>query len=228
MLNKILLLLLLSFSLYANSLLTNYRTNGIQDVEKQMDLELTYNRYWYQHIKGTDTSFGYLESYNSILTCNKEKSTLSLYKKSTKSKYLPIEKYSAFTGKVKGDKLREGDLKTPVGLYNIEKRISKLDSFYGPLAFVTTYPNIYDKFLGKNGSGIWIHGLPTEQKRDDFTKGCIAIDNDNIVCLDKEVDIESTLLIINPKEQRKEVSKKVLAKILAQVVLPTPRGPQNK
>ncbi|MFT5661457.1 MAG: murein L,D-transpeptidase YafK [Sulfurimonas sp.] len=215
MLNKIALLLLLSISMYANSILTNYRIHGIQDVEKQMDLELTYDSYWYQHIKNIDTSFGYLESYQSILTCNKEKSTLSLFKNDEKKKFIPIEKYNAFTGKIKGDKVKEGDLKTPIGLYTIEKKISKLDSFYGPLAFVTTYPNIYDKYKGKNGSGIWIHGLPTEQERDDYTKGCIAINNENIVCLDKEVNIDSTLLIINPQTKTKEVSKKILAKILA-------------
>lgn len=215
MLNKVIILLLLNISLYANSILTNYRLHGIQDVEKKMDLELADTSYWYEYIKDIDTSFGYLESYQTILTCNKEKSTLSLFKNYGKNKFIPIEKYNAFTGKVKGDKVKEGDLKTPLGLYTIEKKISKLDSFYGPLAFVTNYPNIYDKYKGKNGSGIWIHGLPKEQKRDDYTKGCIAINNDNIVRLDKEMHINSTLLIINPKTRSKEVSKKILAKILA-------------
>ena len=94
-------------------------------------------------------------------------------------------------------KKKEGDLKTPLGIYELTKKISKLDSFYGPLAFVTSYPNIYDKFRGKNGSGIWIHGLPTEQKRDEFTKGCIAINNSNLETLDKYININSTMLIIN-------------------------------
>lgn len=215
MLTKVIVLLLLSISIYANSILTNYRMNGIEDVEKQMDLELTYTSYWYQHIKNIDTSFGYLESYESVLTCDKEQSTLSLFKPNTKKEFTLVEKYNAFTGKAKGDKLREGDLKTPIGVYNLEKKISKLDSFYGPLAFVTTYPNTYDKFLGKNGSGIWIHGLPIEQERDDYTKGCIAINNNDIVCLDKELDIDSTILIINPKTHKNETSKKTFAKILA-------------
>ncbi|CAI6147276.1 MAG: hypothetical protein SPLUMA1_SPLUMAMAG1_01934 [uncultured Sulfurimonas sp.] len=58
------------------------------------------------------------------------------------------------------DKIREGDLRTPIGVYKLVKKLSKVDSFYGPLAFATSYPNSYDKYLGKNGSGIWIHGLP--------------------------------------------------------------------
>lgn len=214
-LQKVLVLLLLNYSLYANSILTDYRQNGVAGIEQKMDAQLTQISYWDELLNNIDTSFGYIESYKSILTCNKSQSTLSLFQHNEEKKFTLQEKYSAFTGKVKGDKTKEGDLKTPVGVYDIQKRISKLDSFYGPLAFVTSYPNLYDKFLGKDGSGIWIHGLPTEQERDDFTKGCIAINNDNIVCLDKELDIDSTVLIINPDQKTKDVSKKVLAKILA-------------
>ena len=215
MFNKLLLLSLLSFSLYAENILTTYRMHGVKDIEKQMDLELSNVSYWNNFLTEEDTSFGYMEAYQSILTCDKEKSTLSLFKKNKKQKFTLVEEYNAFTGKAKGDKKREGDLKTPIGLYNIEKKISKLDSFYGPLAFVTTYPNIYDTFRGKNGSGIWIHGLPTEQERDDYTKGCIAINNDNIVCLDKEIDIASAMLIISPDKKTNKAPKKMLAQILA-------------
>lgn len=215
LLYKLSLLTLLSFNLFANTVLTDYRQYGLEGIEKKMDQELTQLNYWDELLKNIDTSFGYIESYKSILTCDKSESTLSLFQHNKEKKFTLQEKYSAFTGKVQGDKRQEGDLKTPIGLYDIHKKISKLDSFYGPLAFVTSYPNLYDKFLGKNGSGIWIHGLPTEEKRDDFTKGCIAIDNDNIVCLEKELDIDSTLLIINSDKENERVSKKVLAKILA-------------
>lgn len=214
MLNKFFLLSLVVLSLNAASIVTEYRLNGIKNIEKRMDFELTSTDYWNHYIKNIDTSFGYIESYNSILTCNKENSTLNLYKKQN-HKYEKNEEYSAFTGKMKGDKKKEGDLKTPLGIYNITKKISKLDSFYGPLAFVTSYPNVFDIYKGKNGSGIWIHGLPTEQERDDYTKGCIAINNDNLVCLDQEIDIESTLLIINQDDKIQKVSKNTLANILA-------------
>lgn len=214
MLSKISILLLLSFSLYANSILTNYRINGVEDIEKQMDLELADVEYWNQYLKDRDNSFGYIESYSSILTCNKENSTLSLYKQNKKKKFKFIKNYDAFTGKMEGDKKKEGDLRTPLGIYNLTKKISKLDSFYGPLAFVTSYPNTYDNYRGKNGSGIWIHGLPTEQKRDAFTKGCIAINNSNIKCLDENIDIKNTLLIINPKEFKNSIKKEILVSIL--------------
>ncbi|MEA1982041.1 MAG: hypothetical protein U9N39_00740, partial [Campylobacterota bacterium] len=70
---------------------------------------------------------------------------------------------------------------------------------------------------GKNGSGIWIHGLPTEQERDEFTKGCIAINNPSIECLDRNIDINKTIILIHEKDNKKEVSKKTLASILAQL-----------
>jgi murein L,D-transpeptidase YafK len=218
---KLLFLILISLSLYASSdTLTNYRINGIQEIEKQMDLELTKKEYWDAYIKDVDTTFGYIESYQNILTCNKEKSTLNLYIKDTNSSYNFEKEYGAFTGKVKGDKIKEGDLKTPIGIYKITKKLSrenKLDSFYGPIAFVTSYPNTYDKYRGKNGHGIWIHGLPTEQERDEFTKGCIAIDNSNIECLDKRIDVDGTLIIINSNEVKKDISKETLASILSQL-----------
>lgn len=213
----IILLLLINISLYANSTLTDYRINGIYNVQKHMDNELTKVEYWSMQLQDIDTRFGYIESYSNILTCDKNTSTLTLYIKDNNSSYLLQKKYNAYTGKINGDKVKEGDLKTPIGIYDITKKISKLDSFYGPLAFVTSYPNIYDTYRGKNGSGIWIHGLPTEQERDEYTKGCIAIDNQSIECLDKNIDIDKTLLIISTEQYKEKIGKNVLSSILSEL-----------
>ena len=212
----ILLFILLS-SLNANNILTDYRINGIYNVQKHMDNELTKVEYWNLQLKDLDTRFGYIESYSNILTCDKSTSTLTLYIKDNNESYRLQKQYNAYTGKVEGDKIKEGDLKTPVGIYDITKKISKLDSFYGPLAFVTSYPNAYDKYRGKNGSGIWIHGLPTEQERDEYTKGCIAIDNTSIECLDRNIEIDKTLLIIKKEETKEEIKKEVLSSILSEL-----------
>lgn len=217
---KLLLLIFISTSLFADDILTNYRINGIDKIEKQMDLELTKEKYWSKHLQNIDTKFGYIESYSNILTCNKDDSTLNLYSTDNNSTFSFQKAYNAFTGKIKGDKIKEGDLKTPVGIYKLTKKLSKetkLNSFYGPLAFVTSYPNIYDSYRGKNGSGIWIHGLPTEQERDEFTRGCIAINNLNIESLATHIDIAKTLLIINSSEIKKDISKEILSSILSQL-----------
>ncbi len=215
----ILLVVFVSFTyaLQANSILTEYRQHGMEKIKKKMDLELGNVEYWNDFIKDKDTTFGYIEPTLSILTCNKEDSSLKLYKKEENKHYTFTEDYSAFTGKMKGDKVKEGDLKTPLGIYKLTKKISKVDPFYGPMAFVTSYPNTFDKYKGKNGSGIWIHGLPIDQERDEFTKGCIAINNENITELDKEIDHTKTLLIINQTEVQKKVNKEKLASILAQL-----------
>ncbi len=209
-------LLLLSNSLYANAL-TQYREHGIENIAKQMDADLANEKYWNTFIEDIDTKFGYIESYINVLACDKSNSTLTLYTKDANQSFVTIKGYSAFTGKAKGDKIEEGDLRTPVGVYKLIKKLSKVDSFYGPMAFVTSYPNSYDKYRGKNGSGIWIHGLPIAQERDSYTKGCIAINNINIECLDRHIDIHETILIISEEKRTEDISKESLAKVLAQL-----------
>ena len=205
--------------LYASDikLLTQYRLNGIDGLEKKLDQELSKQNYWNNYLKNRDTKFGYIESYTNILVCNKSKSDLLVYVKDANNSYELRKNYSAFTGKIKGDKRTEGDLRTPIGVYNLVKKISNVDKFYGPLAFVTSYPNIYDKYEGKTGQGIWIHGVPAHEKRDSFTKGCIAIGNKCIRSLNNELDIKKTLLIINAQSNYKKVSKKELSKVLTQL-----------
>jgi murein L,D-transpeptidase YafK len=208
-------LVLFTSSLFATDakILTHYRNNGIELIQQKLDKQLAQKKYWDEYLQNIDTSFGYFETYKDILTCDKSQSKLSLYKKD-KNKYILQREYDAYTGKYKGDKEKEGDLKTPVGVYKIVKKITKVDSFYGPMAFVTSYPNLYDQYKNKTGQGIWIHGLPIEQERDEFTKGCIAINNKSIECLDRNIDINQTLLIINENAQQQDVSKKELAQVL--------------
>jgi len=214
-LSTFLLLISLSFIASSNDILTDYRNNGINEIEKTMDIQLTKTDYWNKYLQSQNTQFGYIESYSNILTCNKEKSTLDVYMLDNNNTYTLQREYAAYTGKNKGDKFREGDLRTPIGIYTLTQKISKLDSFYGPLAFVTSYPNSYDKYMGRDGHGIWIHGLPTDKQRDDFTKGCIAINNKSIKCLEKHIDIDKTLLIINQDDVEHNVSKEKLSLILS-------------
>ena len=218
---KILLIIFLTLNIYASDILTSYRINGIAQIEKEMDLELSKKEYWDKIVQNKDTTFGYIESYNNILACDKSESTLELYSLDGNKSFNYRKTYDAFTGKLKGDKVREGDLKTPIGIYQITQKLSKetkLDPFYGPLAFVTSYPNIYDSYRGKNGSGIWIHGLPAED-RDEFTRGCIAINNSSIECLDRNIDIDKTLLIIDDTKVKQNISKEILSSILSQLYL---------
>jgi murein L,D-transpeptidase YafK len=217
---KYLVLLFILTNIFGDDILTSYRLNGITDIEKQMDKELSKEDYWGKIVKNKDTTFGYIESYSNVLACDKNKSKLELYALDKGGDFKHKKTYDAFTGKLKGDKVKQGDLKTPIGIYQLTRKLSKdtkLDPFYGPLAFVTSYPNLYDSYKGRNGDGIWIHGLPTNQSRDDFTRGCIAINNSSIECLDKNINISKTILIIDDGKVKQEISKKILTSILAQL-----------
>tara|TARA_B110000971_G_scaffold9143_1_gene8821 strand:+ start:1169 stop:2347 length:1179 start_codon:yes stop_codon:yes gene_type:complete len=77
----------------------------------------------------------------------------------------------------------EGDKKTPIGTYFIEKKItSKLPDLYGIGAYSLNFPNAYDKLNSFTGSGIWIHGTPssTYSRPPQSSDGCIVLSNDNI------------------------------------------------
>ena len=56
----------------------------------------------------------------------------------------------------------EGDKKTPIGIYKVINRISssKLPDFYGTGALPINYPNNFDKFSKRTGSGIWFLWCP--------------------------------------------------------------------
>jgi len=92
-----------------------------------------------------------------------------------------IRQFGCIHGRVEGDKQKEGDLKTPEGVYFITHKITqKLDFMeYGPHAVNLNYPNPADRLRGKTGSGIWLHskGQPIE---GITTRGCLAIDQHEI------------------------------------------------
>lgn len=188
-------------AIHANSkdLVELYRLKGIEQVEKELDKKLQNKEYWHGYLQGKDISKGYYESIDHILVCQKDMKNLKLYSKKGK-KFQEQFSQSVFIGKGKGDKRKEGDLKTPVGTYELTNLLSdNLDPFYGPLAFVTSYPNAYDKLQNKNGHGIWIHGLPKDGEREEFTQGCIALENGGIKKLNQKFDFKNSILMIQEK-----------------------------
>ena len=78
-------------------------------------------------------------------------------------------------------KEREGDRRTPVGVYFVTEQLdtTRLHEKYGRMAFPLDYPNAWDRRLGRTGNGIWVHGVEANSgvrpQRD--TDGCIALPN---------------------------------------------------
>jgi len=198
------------------TLLDIYQKKGSQGIENILDQELASKRYWSNRLQGIDTRFGYFEGIKYLLACDKNASNLKLYTKNDKSNFELDQDFSAFIGKRQGAKRKEGDLKTPIGVYKLVKKLDKVDPFYGPLAFVTSYPNTYDTVQGKNGSGIWVHGLPINQERDDFTKGCIAINNSNLEHIEGNINYKEALVYIDQASYPK-VEKEDLVLLLSQL-----------
>ena len=104
-----------------------------------------------------------------------------------------------------GEKVKKGDGKTPEGLYFIEQKLEN-SAFY--LALKVSYPNPWDirralKLDYHPGGQIMIHGIPNKGYDDNFhnsffdwTEGCIALSNKEILYLWKKTKIGTPILIL--------------------------------
>ncbi len=104
-------------------------------------------------------------------------------------------------GKAGTDKVREGDKKTPVGVYHVTASLprQKLTDLYGSGAFPISYPNEWDKRQGRNGHGIWLHGTPsnTFSRPPKASDGCVVLANQDLDALAKNLQIGTTPVIIS-------------------------------
>jgi murein L,D-transpeptidase YafK len=115
--------------------------------------------------------------------------------------------YYISIGKKGYDKHREGDNKTPLGVYHVTGSLSreKLNVTYGKLAeqygvgaLPISYPNEWDRREGRNGFGIWLHGVPfdTYSRPPRASNGCVALTNEDFEAISKTVQIGLTPVII--------------------------------
>jgi len=115
---------------------------------------------------------------------------------------LRVADFYTTIGKLGTEKAREGDQKTPLGVYRVTSKVAKekLTDFYGPGAFPINFPNDMDKRLGRTGSGIWIHGTPpdTYSRPPLASDGCVVLTNEDFQQLGKYVDPGTTPVVIAP------------------------------
>lgn len=101
----------------------------------------------------------------------------------TQDNYLIVMRYPVSLGSERGDKLTQGDNRTPEGLYKItEIKNGKLPQKYGPRAYVLNYPNEFDLRQNKSGYGIWIHGSGMGGKTKP-TEGCVQLNDFHVIAL---------------------------------------------
>lgn len=117
-----------------------------------------------------------------------------------------VEEYPSDLGKTAGEKRRENDHRTPVGIYFLQQRKAQPEipfSLYGSLAFTTDYPNIFDKRDAKTGSGIWLHAVPDDVPLTRGSRGCVVVRDQVIKKLEPFVHLKQTPLLIY--DQLKEI-----------------------
>jgi len=136
------------------------------------------------------------------LVVDKSKNRLYVYRNAGPG--LPPELMIDFyivLGKVPGNKVYEGDLKTPNGVYFVTSYLpdEKLPPLYGSGAFPVNYPNELDRKLKKTGSGIWLHGTDKSlySRPPLDSEGCVVLTNEEFRRISEYVEVGRTPVIIS-------------------------------
>ena len=136
----------------------------------------------------------------NAIVVDTQKSRLYLYQNDNGRPRFVADYYISH-GKLGAEKMREGDKKTPVGVYHVTSSLSpkKVGDFYGTGAFPINYPNEWDKRQGRNGHGIWLHGTPSDtfSRPPKASDGCVVLSNVDLDSLAKNLQIGLTPVIIS-------------------------------
>lgn len=111
-----------------------------------------------------------------------------------------VKTFRTTMGQKTGDKMIEGDLKTPEGIYEFTSfhQAPALKAKFGPRAIYVGYPNSMDKSGSKTGFDIMLHGTddPARLQKQFDSLGCVVLDNDNVKTLFESVKLRDTKIII--------------------------------
>lgn len=136
-------------------------------------------------------------------------------------------------GKLGANKLREGDQRTPIGVYFVTGHMPRpqLDKTYGAAkadlygvgAWPISYPNEWDKREGRTGHGIWLHGSPSETyaRAPQASNGCVVLTNPEMEQIAGYLQTATTPVVITERvnwmsrQEWKAQQSKTQAQILA-------------
>jgi len=116
-----------------------------------------------------------------IILVSLQESRLYLFERNVKGEMIRVADYYVTMGRKGAGKEKEGDLRTPIGVYHLVDLLpgKTLPDLYGVGALPLNYPNLWDKSNGKTGSGIWLHGVPsnTYTRAPKASRGCVVLNN---------------------------------------------------
>ena len=112
-----------------------------------------------------------------------------------------VDDFYIVLGQKVGDKMVEGDLRTPTGTYFVTSYLAPelLPPLYGSGAFPINYPNEYDRRQRKTGFGIWLHGTDRSlfSRPPLDSEGCVVLTNEEFERIRQYVVIGRTPVIIS-------------------------------
>lgn len=112
-----------------------------------------------------------------------------------------VADYYITQGKLGADKIKEGDKRTPIGVYHVTSSLprQKIGDFYGSGAYPINYPNEWDRRKGRNGHGIWLHGTPSDtfSRPPRASDGCVVLANQDLDAISGDLQIGLTPVIIS-------------------------------
>ena len=137
---------------------------------------------------------------HTLILVDKKTNTLHVAHYEADDSFKILKTYHATTGKVKGDKEEEGDLKTPEGVYQFSMCLKPpgLKAKFGDMAFYINYPNSYDEIAGRNGNDIMLHGTdePSRLKKDFDSEGCVVVKNEDLREVKAAIQVSLTPILI--------------------------------
>ena len=186
-----------------------------------------------QHLRPVDLVPRYLvqmrPEQRHALVVDTAKSTLYVFEnRGGEARY--VADYYITIGKNGIDKFKEGDKKTPLGVYHVTDSIprdklyatyGRASELYGQGALPISYPNEWDRRQGREGYGIWLHGVPfdTYSRPPRASDGCVALTNADFEAIARNVQVGVTPVIIahgvewagagEAKALRKELAQRV-------------------
>lgn len=138
-------------------------------------------------------------NYQHIIVIDLKQSRLFVYENDMRAPRR-ISDYYISMGRGGVEKKKEGDLRTPLGVYFVQSYIppDKLADKYGAGAYPINYPNAWDSFNDHTGGGIWLHGTRsgTYNRPPLASEGCVVLPNDDLIELGSYITLGQTPVLI--------------------------------